>query len=209
MKTTFFSVLIGLAITASLVAAEAPTAPNYKKALSSVSALELPAKAAALVKDAPAKDREVITAAVVNNAAAIKPMTLPAVVGAIAKSSPDMAATAAAVAASAQPKLALEIARAAAAAAPAQAKAVVTAVCKVLPMEYQTIAVAVAQIAPDSANGILIASTPAPSITPTPPTVRPPSVGSPYNPLPEGGPSTGSVTNSGTVPPGGRDYSGP
>jgi len=212
MKKTFLSLVVAFGFTASLIAGDATPAPNFKKALSSVSALEMPAKAAELVKQAPAKDREVVTSAVVNNAAAIKPMTLPAVVGAIAKSTPDMAATAAAVAAAAQPKLALEIARAAATAAPTQAKAVVASVCKVLPKEYHSVAVAVAQIAPDSAGGILVASTPTASTTPntpTTPTIRPPTIGAPYNPLPSGTPSTGSVTNSGVVPPDGRDYSAP
>lgn len=211
MKKSSFSLVLALGFAASLIAGEPVSALNYKKALSSVSALEMPSKAADLVKQAPAKDREIVTSAVVNNAAVIKPLTLPAVVGAIAKSTPDMAATAASVGASAQPKLALEIARAAAAAAPGQAKAVVAAVCKALPKEYQGIAVAVAQIAPDSTGGVLVASTTTaatPPVTPAP-TVRPPSVGAPYNPLPSGTPNTGSVTNSGEVPPGGRDYSAP
>ena len=121
MKNTFFSVLVALGFTANVFAADSTTAPNYKQLLSSVSVLEMPAKAAELVKQAPAKDREIVTSAVVKNAAALKPTALPAVVGAIAKSVPEMAATAAAVATSAQPKLAVDVSKSAAASAPAQA----------------------------------------------------------------------------------------
>ena len=46
MKTTFFSIVAALGFTASIVAADSTTAPNYKQALSSVSVLEMPAKAA-------------------------------------------------------------------------------------------------------------------------------------------------------------------
>ena len=246
MKNIFISLILTLAVTANILAADATPTPNYKQVLSSVSVLEMPAKAAELVKDAPAKTREIVTSAVVRNAAGLKPTALPAVVGAIAKSSPEMAATAAAVATSVQPKLAVDVSKAAAASAPSQAAAIVAAVCKVLPANYHNVAVVVAQIAPDAASGILAAvgssipklqpfiqqasaggtgainvgsiltqaeilasGTPVASITPTAPAVRPPTINPPYNPLPPGTPGTGSVTNSGVVPPGGRDYEAP
>jgi hypothetical protein len=247
MKTIILPLLACAGLAVSAFADDKPAAPDYKKQLSTVSALEMPAKAAELTGAAPAKDREIITAAVVKNVAALKPTALPATVGAIARANPEVAATAAAVAASAHPKLAVDVAKAAAAAAPKQAGAIVAAVCKVLPENYRNIAVIVAKIAPDAANEILAgvgtaiphlspyiqqagagtsgqvdvasvltrAETLAASSTTTvassgnslPP--RPPTIGSPYNPLPTGTPTTGSVTNSGGVPPGGRDYTPP
>ncbi|MEY4385920.1 MAG: hypothetical protein RLY20_1203 [Verrucomicrobiota bacterium] len=248
MKTKFLLLVASTVIAANLVAEDKVAVPNYKKDLSSVTVLEMPAKAAGLVAQAPAKDRAVVTSAVVKSVAAIKVTALPATVGAIAKSSPDMAATAAAVATSVEPKLAVDVSKAAAASAPTKAGEIVAAVCKVLPENFRNVAAIVAKIAPDQAKQILAgvgtaiprlapfinqagvgatgaldvaailahAESLAASSTTTAATTsgntltpRPPSVGSPYNPLPTGTPTTGSVTNSGTVPGGGRDYTPP
>ncbi len=247
MNNKFFALALVFGLAANSFAADTAPAINYKEALSSVKVLEMPAKAAELVKQTAAKDRETITATVVKNAADLKPTALPTVVGAIAKSNPEMAATAAGVAVAAQPKLCVDIAKAAAASAPARASEIVTAICKVLPKEYHAVAVAVAKIVPDSAKSILAAvgaaipnlkpfieqagagsaagqinvsgvlaqaqtlaaSTTASTTPTTAPPVRPPTVGAPYNPLPSGTGGTGSVTNSGVLPPGGRDYTGP
>ena len=215
MNTRILTAVVAVCLTASLFAGDQTPAPNFKKQLSSVSVLEMPAKAADLVAKTPAKDREVVTAAVVKNAADLKPTALPAVVGAIAKAQPDMAPTAAAVAAAAQPKLANEISKAAAAAAPQQALAIVAAVSKVLPASARNVALAVAEVAPDAAptlvaqaNQVSSTTTASAETTGTAP-VRPPTVGLPYNSLPGGTIGTGSVTNSGTVGGGGRDYSTP
>lgn len=245
MNTRILPLFACLCLVVNASATDQTAAPDYKKQLSAVSALELPAKAAELVGGAAAKDREVVTSAVVKNVAGIKPTALPATVGAIAKSTPEVAATAAAVATAAHPKLAVDVAKAAAAAAPKQAGAIVAAVCKVLPENYKNIAIVVAKIAPDSAKEILaavgsaiprlspyiqqagvgvsgqvdvasilahaetLAASSATTASTGGSTPRPPTVGSPYNPLPTGTPTTGSVTNSGTVPPGGRDYTPP
>ena len=212
-------IIFTLAAVAGLaVNALAAEAIDYKQTLSSVTVLEMPATAAELVKQAAKTDREVVTSAVVNNAAALKPTALPAVVGAIAKSVPEMAPTAASVAAAAQPKLALDIARAAAASAPEQAVAIVKAIGVALPAQVRDVALVVATVVPKdaaqtlitlaneaSSSGTVAAATQS-SSTPPP---RPPSIGAPYNPLPGGTPGQGSVTNSGAIPGGGVDYSTP
>lgn len=216
MTKTIFVLTVAAGFVASVLAGEAI---NYKQALSAVTVLEMPAKAAELVKQAPIKDREVVTSAVVNNAAALKPTALPAVVGAIARSVPEMAATAASVAAAAQPKLAVDVAKAASASAPDQAVAIVKAIGAVLPAQVRDVALVASTVVPKdkaqalialadavaSSSGTIAATTE--SSTPLPP--RPPTVGAPYNPLPSGTPGQGSVTNSGVVPGGGRDYATP
>lgn len=246
MKTRILPLFACVGIAASAFAGDKVADPDYKKQLSSVSALEMPAKAAELTSGAAANDREVITSAVVKNVAALKPTALPATVGAISKANPEVAATAAAVATSVHPKLAVDVTKAAAASAPKQAGAIVAAVCRVLPENYRNIATIVAKIAPDAANEILAAvgtaiprlspyiqqaSTGASGLVDVPAVLaraeslaassttvassgnnsipRPPTIGAPYNPLPAGTPTTGSVTNSGGVPPGGRDYTPP
>jgi hypothetical protein len=205
------------AVAGLIINALAADTIDYKQELSCVTVLEMPAKAAELVKQAGTTDREVVTSAVVNNAAALKPAALPSVVGAIAKSVPEMAATAASVAASAQPKLAVEIARAAAASAPEQALAIVKAVGAARPAQVRDIAQAVSTVVPKDAASKLVAladeistssQVVAATENPAPPP-RPATVGAPYNPLPPGTPGQGSVTNSGVVPGGGRDYASP
>lgn len=126
-----------------------------KKALSSVPAAELPAKAAQLVKEAKPYAWEETTINVVKPAVAINPAAAPAIVGAIARAVVSMASVAAGTAASEQPKQACAIARAAAAAAPTQAGPIVLAVCKAAPEDYRCIAIAVSQAAPGTRKDIL------------------------------------------------------
>lgn len=212
-------IVLTLAAIAGLAASALAADPiDYKQVLVSVTVLEMPAKAAELVKQAPKADREVVTSATVNNAAALRPTALPAVVGAIARAVPEMAATAASVAAAAQPKLAVEIARAAAVSAPTQAVAIVKAIGAALPAHVRDVALTVSTLVPKDtaktlvamANEVSSSSTLAASTlssTPAPP--RPPTIGAPYNPPPGGTPGQGSVTNSGAIPSGGVDYSTP
>jgi hypothetical protein len=136
-------------------AGDSPKANPYTETLSSVPAAELPAKAAELVRDAKARQRETVTIEVVKAAVAKNPGAAPAIVGTIAKAAPDMAAVAAATAAAEQPAQASAIAKAAAAAAPSKAGKIVAAVCRVVPNEYRNIAVAVAEVVPTSAKDIL------------------------------------------------------
>jgi hypothetical protein len=139
----------------SSTASDSAKSGSIKASLQIAPAPEMPMKAAQLVKQAGAKEREQVTADVVMAAAEINPAAAPAVVGAIARAVPEMAARAASVAATAQPKLASAIARAAAAAAPSQAAGIVAAVCKAVPHDYRNIASSVAQAAPGSGREIL------------------------------------------------------
>jgi len=215
MRNKLFALVAAIGVASSAFAADAV---NYKQALSSVSVLEMPVKAAQLVSQTAKKDREIVTSAVVKNAAALKPTALPAVVGAIAKSTPEMAATAAAVAASEQPNLATAIAQAAAFSAPAQAIEIAKAISKALPDQARQVALAISTVAPKEAANTLremaneasaSTTTVAANTSGTTPPPRPPTVGAPYNPLPPGTPGQGSVTNSGVVPGGGRNYASP
>jgi hypothetical protein len=146
-------IIVGFAVSA--VAKDAARAEAFKQTLTGVPALELPAKAAQLVTDAKAKDKEAVTAEVVTAAVKINPAAAPLVVGAISKAAPKMASIAAVTAATLEPKLTLAIAKAAAAAAPASAEKIVHALCKAMPAQYANIAVAVSQAAPASGNEIL------------------------------------------------------
>lgn len=213
MTKQFLALVVMLCVAAASFASDAV---DYKKTLSSVSILEMPAKAASLVKQADVKDREVVTSAVVTSAAAIKQTALPAVVGAISKAVPEMAATAASVAASAQPKLALDVAKAAAASAPEHAVEIAKAIGRVLPAQARNVALVIASVLPSKEAEVLVkfanevsasTTTLAANSEGTTPPPRPPTVGAPYNPLPPGTPGQGSSTNA--VPTDGRDYSAP
>ena len=139
------------------VAADAPSVDSLKATLGAAPAPELPALAAKLIQDAPARDREATTIRVVKLAVGINPAAAPLIVGAIARAVPEMAAVAAGTASSAQPKQATAIAKAAAKSAPARAGKIVAAVCGAVPQEYAGVAVAVSQAAPTSGKDILIA----------------------------------------------------
>ena len=207
---------------------DAPKANPFNGTLSAVPAVELPAKAADLVAQAKASDREATTINVVKSAVTMSPTAARHIVGAIARAVPDMAPLAAGTAAAEQPKQAGVIAKAAAAAAPSQAGKIVVAVCRAVPKEYRNIAVAVLEAVPGSGNeivnavaaalpelkvgieqafagqGLNVASAPgAPA-----PLVRGPAVGPPYLPLTTT-PVNVTPGSSGPVPPGGRNYAAP
>jgi len=67
MKTVGTIALALCLVGFSSLAKETPSADSLKATLSAATAPELPATAAKLVKDAPARDREATTAAVVKN----------------------------------------------------------------------------------------------------------------------------------------------
>jgi hypothetical protein len=126
-----------------------------KAALTSVPTLEMPAKAAALVKQAPTKQSEAMTKEVVLAAVKLNAPATVSVVGAIAKENTQAASVAAGTAASKMPKQAAAIARAAATSAPSQAGKIVEAVCKVAFRDYKAVALAVAQVVPAAGKEIL------------------------------------------------------
>ncbi|MES1180527.1 MAG: hypothetical protein ABUL66_01550, partial [Verrucomicrobiota bacterium] len=135
MKTLSYSMTLmaALALTTAVNVRAVETASPVLGVLSSATAVEMPGKAAELVKAADAKTIQQTTIDVVKAAIGLNPAAAAIIVGAIAKSSPEMAATAAATAISLLPKQAVALARAAAAAAPEQAGKIVEAVCRVVP----------------------------------------------------------------------------
>jgi hypothetical protein len=139
------------------LAAEAPNVAAVKASLSAAPAPELPALAAKLVQEAPARDREATTINVVKIAVGINPAAASLIVGAISRTVPEMAAIAAGTASAAQPKEAAAIAKAAAKSAPAKAGKIVAAVCAAAPQEYAGVAVSVGEAAPTSGKEILTA----------------------------------------------------
>jgi len=136
--------------------AEDSTSPTrYRRVLETVPALELPAKAAKMVKQAKARQRATAAAGVTRAAVTINPPAAPGVVSAIARAVPELAATVAGTATTEQPKQATAIAEAAAAAAPLKAGKIVLAVCRAAPSEYRSVAIVVARTVPDPAKDIL------------------------------------------------------
>lgn len=156
MKSNLLIALaIGSLAACTAFASAGVDAASIKKSLGSVSAAELPAQAASLVKAAKSADRSAVTVTVVKTCLTIRSASAPTIVGAIGKAAPDMVSTAAATAAAQQPKRAAEIASAAAAAVPTKAGSIVTAVCRAVPSQYKSIAVAVAQVVPGASKEIL------------------------------------------------------
>ena len=182
------------------------------KALRSVPAAELPARAAQLVKEAKEAEQEFTTIAVVKASVKLKPASTLIVVGVICKTSPKVAPMAAATAAKLQPQWATAITKCAVAAAPSQAGKIVAAVCKEVPSESSNVVAVAVRIAPSSSHDILeavwLALSGAPSVAMTPP--RPPIVGPPFEPLPSAPTNnTTSATTGNVPPPCSRCYDGP
>jgi hypothetical protein len=143
--------------TLSGVAGDAQKVNPYSAALNEATPAELPAKAAALVQKARARDWSVTTINVVKAALQANPAGVCAVVNSISKAVPEMAPIAAATAAELQPKLAVAIAKAAAAAAPSKAAKITVAVCRAVPNSYRLVAIAVCDEVPGSSQSVLSA----------------------------------------------------
>ncbi len=127
---------------------------EIKRTLTSVAALEVAAKAALIVDQAPKEQRQEISIEVVRIVAAKKVSVLPAVVGAIAKISPENSAAIASEAASLSPEQAESIANAAASAAPAQAAQIAAHVAKATPKNAVQVARSVASRVPEATGEI-------------------------------------------------------
>lgn len=133
-----------------------PEADTTLAALSNVPVLELPAAAAALVKNARADARPAVVAEVIRNAVALdRGCSLPYLVVAICQQSPEMAADAVVAAAKIQPVDTLATLKAAVKAAPGQAEAIVEAFAREFPEIYPTAAVLAAEQLPDRSQAIL------------------------------------------------------
>jgi hypothetical protein len=154
----FRLLLLAAALSTPLAAsASAPTLPDFHQPLSDVRPPELPATAAALVREATDAARSETTAEVVRVASTINPSAMLSVVGAISRSTPAMAPIAAATAAGEQPRLAWAFARTAALAAPDYAGDVVSSTAQAVPSQRLEIATAVARAIPQSGHSVLTA----------------------------------------------------
>ncbi|MDX1950721.1 MAG: hypothetical protein SFY81_00975 [Verrucomicrobiota bacterium] len=123
--------LLGALLTFATTSAHALTTAQAKavrKAVTSVSVKEMPAKAAELVLNADKKDREAVAVTAVKTIVFKHRAAAPVVVTAISKAAPDLASVVAAAATEVAESQAVAIATAAIAAAPAQQQSVQTAV---------------------------------------------------------------------------------
>lgn len=118
------------------------------KSFASIPKAEYAAKAAELVSQAAAVDKQDTALAAVKGAMAKAPATAPVVVGAIAQLAPEFAPAVAAAAAKLSPAQADTIAKAAAQAAPAQAEKIMLAVIESTPKSTRAISEAVVNSVP-------------------------------------------------------------
>jgi hypothetical protein len=125
------------------------------KALSGSSSLELPAKAASLVTQASAADKQDVAAAVVKAAVGLNPAAAVAVVSAGVRDNPSTAPAAVLAAVTLQHKQIGLVVKAAATAAPSEAGSIVAAMIKEFPKDYSVIAIAAAEGAPSAGREIL------------------------------------------------------
>ena len=126
-----------------------------KKAVASVPAAELAARAAQMVSKAGKSDRKDVALTFVRETVSARPSTVVAVVAAIAKAAPDLSSSVAAEAAKLTTQQAAEIAKAAAASAPAQAEQIAAAVSKAVPDSATKVTRAVASTLPEQAARIV------------------------------------------------------
>ena len=148
-------IALAIVITGTIGLAQADQkSDTLRTSLSRSPIAEVPAKAAELVSQAKAADRDAVAVEVVKLVVRAHPTMTVATVGLISARCPESAGTAAAAAAKLQPKQATLIAKAAAAAAPAQAGAIVQAVGRVVSNRSE-VALAVSEAAPDATLEIL------------------------------------------------------
>jgi hypothetical protein len=125
--------------------------------LSGVPAAELPANAAAMVKDSKPAERTAMATKVVRAALRINPAAAPLVVGAVVRAVPEVGALAAQAAVLDQPAQLEAIIRAAVAVVPECAGQIVLAVSRAHPGKYKLTAVTAARLTPAAARDILYA----------------------------------------------------
>ena len=161
MKTTsiLLALAVGLTTVIGINASAKDTTKNsqFSTALKGVPVASLPAKAAELVKQAKAEERQATTIGIMKAVVESNPSLTAEVVAAIAKASPDMASLAASTAAILQPKQAAAIVKAAVEAVPSQVSDIVQAVCRAIPSDYRTVAIAASEAAPTSSKEIVAA----------------------------------------------------
>lgn len=144
------------AVSGSAVGATAQE-DSFTAKFAGIRAPEIPAKAAALVAQAPADQQETTAVSVVQAASDRAPAATPEIVGGIVRQAPATAPAVAAAAAEKQPKQAAKIAATAAASAPAEAGKIVAAVCKKVPASFSSVVMEVSRALPKDERQALLA----------------------------------------------------
>ncbi len=160
MKNKIISLVSGLTLVGGLAVSPAVYASNSSdvtKALAHSTAMELPSKAASLVSNASAADKQSVTVAVVKTAIGLNPAIAIDVVSSVAQASPATAPVAAVTAVSLKHSQISLITKAATAAAPTEAAKIVAALIKEFPKDYGIIAIAASEGAPSAKREILAA----------------------------------------------------
>jgi hypothetical protein len=143
--TTLAALLTAVLAVTSSQALTSNQIQEVKTAVLSVPVPEMPAKAAALVRNAQKKDRQAVAITAVRAIVAKHKAAAPLVISAIAKVAPDLAPVVAAAGAEIATEQATMIANAAAVAAPKQAMEVGAAVAKVAPTQSSSVVAAVSR----------------------------------------------------------------
>ncbi len=149
-KQLFVVALVAVLSTLSF-SAKALTESEAKAVRASVADVRLPelgARAASIVTQANATDREAVAVTAVKAIVAKHPATAPVVVGSISKAAPETSPAVAAAAAVLSPEQVTAIVKAAVAAAPKQADKIAAAVAKVQPKSALKIANTAMNVAP-------------------------------------------------------------
>jgi hypothetical protein len=158
MKNKIISLISGLSLVSGLAVSPVAFASNsadLTKSLAGSTALELPTKAASLVAQTSAADRQSVTIAVVKAAIGLNPAVAADVVSALVRQNPALAPVVAVTAVTLQHKQIGLITKAATAAAPSEATKIVAALMKEFPTDYGVIAMAAAEGAPAAGREIL------------------------------------------------------
>jgi hypothetical protein len=158
MKTKLISLVGGVALLAGITvspAVYASESSDVNKALAGSTVLELPAKAADLVAQAPIADRQRVAVEVIKAAVGLNPSAAIAVVSTVVRENPATAPGVTLTAMTLQHERMNQIIKAAVAAAPSEASDIVAALLKGFPQDYGVIAVSAASGSPSSGREIL------------------------------------------------------
>ncbi len=158
MKNKIVSLISGLSLVSGLAVgpvAFASTTTDVNQALTGLTAVQIPVKAASLLANASASEKQSVAVAAVKAAFKLDPSTTVGVVSSLSAANPESAPAVAVAAVTLQHKQIGMITKAAAAAAPKQAVQIVVALIKEFPKDYGVITIAATEGAPASTHEIL------------------------------------------------------
>jgi hypothetical protein len=158
MKNKIVSLISGLSLVSGLAvgpAAFASTTTDVNQALTGLTAVQIPVKAADLLTKASLNDKQSVAVAAVKAAIKLNPSVTTEVVSSLATANPESAPAVAVAAVTLQHKQIGMITKSAAAAAPKQAVQIVSALIKEFPKDYGVITIAATEGAPSATREIL------------------------------------------------------